>query len=199
MLELLCPYLAAAVVAAAELLEGWAASTTRPGSPGSAWVAGHPEARESGTRLPARHGRAEEASFILLRPRISEQASAVALVGIAADANRPRRGSHRAARHPGRAPVSRPAWCCRGIGPDTAIGLLAAIRERQGHTDGANAPWHTSGTTLLNREQPAALPARHGRTDELRAAAYGTDLEQTQNGLRYRAVRLPSCQGRRGG
>ncbi len=172
-LEVLAPYLApgwwTAVVAAAELLEGWgrvdeAIETTR-----IRMEAGHPMALESYTRLLARHGRAEEA-FILLRPHIGEPSLAVALVDVAAAAGRDEeaaallaaRTEHRCSDFP---------WCCRGLDRDTAIGLLATIRERQGRIDEAITLLRPDGATLLNREQLAGLLARHGRLDELRAAA----------------------------
>lgn len=62
-------------------------------------------------------------------------------------------------------------WCCRGLDRDTAIGLLATIRERQGRIAEAIALLRSGSTTLLNNhEQLAALLARHGRLAELRAA-----------------------------
>ncbi|MET9483295.1 hypothetical protein [Streptomyces sp. NPDC006638] len=173
-LEVLAPYLATgwwtAVAATAELLEGWgrvdeAIEITRVRT-----EAGHPMALEFYTRLLARHGRAEEA-FTLLRPHIGEPSLAVALVEVAGPAGRDEeaaalvtaRTEHRCSDFP---------WCCRGFDRDMATGLLATIRERQGRTDEALALLSTGDTPLLNhREQRAALMARHGRLDELRAAA----------------------------
>ncbi|WP_431675993.1 tetratricopeptide repeat protein [Kitasatospora sp. KL5] len=177
-LEVLAPYLATgwwtAVEATAELLEGWgrvdeAIETTRV-----RMEAGHPMALESYTRLLARHGRAEEA-FTLLRPHIGELSLARALVDVAAAAGRHEeaaellaaRAEHRCSDFP---------WCCKGLDRDTAIGLIATIRGRQGRTDEAIALLRTGSTTLLNnREQLAALLARHGRIDELRATAASDD------------------------
>ncbi|MFE6064074.1 tetratricopeptide repeat protein [Streptomyces sp. NPDC056431] len=176
-MEVLAPYLATgwwtAVVAAAELLEGWgriheAIEITRV-----RMEAGHPMVLESYTRLLARHGRAEEA-FTLLRPHIGEPSLAVALVDIAAAAGR---DEEAAALLAARAEYlcSDFPWCCRGLDRDTAIGLLATIRERQGSIDEAIALLRAGGTSMLHREQLAALLARDGRLDELRAAAATDD------------------------
>lgn len=176
-LEVLAPYVATdwwtAVVAAAELLEGWGRVNEAIEITRVRMETGHPMALESYTRLLARHGRADEA-FTLLRPHIGEPALAVALVDVAAPAGRDEevaallaaRTEHRCSDFP---------WCCRGLDRDTAIGLLATIRERQGRTDEAIALLRTDGATLLNREQLAALLARHGRLDELRATAASDD------------------------
>lgn len=177
-LEVLAPYLATgwwtAVAAATDLLEGWgrvdeAIETTRVGM-----EAGHPMALESYTRLLARHGRAEEA-FTMLRPHIGDPSLAVALVEVAGPAGCDEEAAalltaqteHQCSGFP---------WCCRGFDRDMATGLLATIRERQGRTDEAIALLSTGSTTLLkNCEQLAALLARHGRLDELRAAAATDD------------------------
>ena len=63
-------------------------------------------------------------------------------------------------------------WCCRGLDPDMAIGLLATIRERQGRVDDAIALLRTRDkTSLNNRDQLADLLARQDRIEELRAYA----------------------------
>ncbi|MFD0427189.1 tetratricopeptide repeat protein [Streptomyces zhihengii] len=63
-------------------------------------------------------------------------------------------------------------WCCRGLDPDTAIGLLATLHERHGRIDDAIALLHTRDkASLNNRDQLADLLARHNRIDELRAYA----------------------------
>ncbi|WP_217240901.1 lipopolysaccharide assembly protein LapB [Streptomyces sp. AC555_RSS877] len=177
-LEVLAPYLATgwwtAVVAAAELLEGWGRVDAAIEIIRVRMEAGHPLALESYTRLLARHGRAKEA-FTLLRPHVGEPSLLVVLVDVAAAAGRDEeaaalleaRADHRCSDLP---------WCCRGLDRDTAIGLLARIRERQGRTDEAIALLRTGSTMLLNnREQLAGLLARHGRLDELRAAAATDD------------------------
>ncbi|WP_185094975.1 lipopolysaccharide assembly protein LapB [Streptomyces sp. PanSC19] len=176
-LEVLAPYLATgwwtAVEAVAELLEGWGRVDEAVEITRVRMEAGHPMALESYTRLLARYGRAEEA-FALLRPHISESSLAVALVDVAAAAGCEEeaaallaaRTEHRCSDFP---------WCCRGLDRDTAIGLLATIRERQGLIDEAIALLRPDGNTLLNREQLAGLLARHGRLDELRAAAASDD------------------------
>ncbi|MGW4896472.1 tetratricopeptide repeat protein [Kitasatospora sp. NPDC004240] len=173
-LEVLAPYLATgwwtAVAAAAELLEGWgrvdeAIEVTRV-----RMEAGHPMALESYTRLLARHGRAEEA-FTLLVPHVDDWALATALVDVAAAAGRHEeaaallaaRTEHRCSDFP---------WCCRGLDRDTALGLLATIRERQGHVDEAVVLLRRRRITSVNgRDQLADLLARHDRVEELRAHA----------------------------
>ncbi|MFF8414602.1 tetratricopeptide repeat protein [Streptomyces omiyaensis] len=176
-LEVLAPYLATgwwtAVEAAAELLESWGRADEAVEITRVRMEAGHPMALESYTRLLARHGRAEEA-FALLRPHIADPSLAAALVDVAAPAGRDEeaaallaaRTEHRCSDFP---------WCCRGLDRDTAIGLLATIRERQGRIDEAIALLRPDGNTLLNRKQLAALLARRGRLDALRAAAASDD------------------------
>lgn len=177
-LEVLAPYLATgwwtAVADAAGLLEGWGRVDEAIEVVRVRMAAGHPLALEFSARLLARHGRAGEA-FGLLRPYIGELSFAVALVDVAAEAGREEeaaallsvRTGHRCSDFP---------WCCRGIDRDTAIGLLARIRERQGRTDEAIALLRTgSAGRLDHREQLAGLLARHGRLDELRATAASDD------------------------
>ncbi|MFD7877730.1 tetratricopeptide repeat protein [Streptomyces sp. NPDC059766] len=83
-------------------------------------------------------------------------------------------------------------WCCNGHDRDTAIGHLAQIRERQGRTDEAIALLRTASTTLVNNQkQLAALLARHGRLDELRATAATDDP-------RYAVQQLASLLEERG-
>ncbi|MFG2841380.1 hypothetical protein ACGFYE_41145 [Streptomyces zaomyceticus] len=172
--EVLAPYLATgwwtAVVAAAELLEGWGRIDEAIEITRVRMEAGHPMALEFYTRLLARHGRAEEA-FALLRPHIGELSLAEALVDVAAAAGRYQeaaallapRAEHECSDFP---------WCCRGLSRDMTTGLLATLLERQGRVDEAITLLHTDRpTTIDHREQLAALLARHGRLDELRAAA----------------------------
>ncbi|WP_327241445.1 tetratricopeptide repeat protein [Streptomyces sp. NBC_01320] len=193
-LEVLAPYLATgwwtAVVASAELLEGWGRADEAIETIRVRMEAGHPMALEYYIRLLARHGRAEEA-FTLLRPHIGELLLAMALVDVAAAAGRDEeaaalltaRTEHRCSDFP---------WCCRGLDRDMAIGLLATIRERQGRTDEAIALLRTGSTTLVNNtEQLAAMLARHGRLDELRAAAATDDS-------RYAVQRLARLLEERG-
>ena len=179
-----------AVVAAAELLEDWGRIDEAIEITRVRMEAGHPMALESYTRLLARHGRAEEA-FTLLRPHIGDSSLAVALVDVAAAAGHDEeaaallaaRTEHRCTDFP---------WCCRGLDRDTAIALLATIRERQGRTEEAIALLRTgSNTPLSHREQLAALLARHGRLDELWAAAATDDS-------RYAVQRLARLLEERG-
>ncbi|MGW0926725.1 hypothetical protein ACWD3J_48225 [Streptomyces sp. NPDC002755] len=176
-LDVLAPYLATgwwtAVAAAAELLECWGRIDEAIEITRVRMEAGHPMALEFYTRLLARHGRAEEA-FTLLRPHIGELPLGT-LVDVAGAAGRDEeaaalvaaRTEHRCTDFP---------WCCNGLDRDTAIGYLAVIRERQGRTDEAIALLRTSSTSLLNNhEQMAAVLARHGRLDELRAMAATDD------------------------
>ncbi|MFD9052590.1 tetratricopeptide repeat protein [Streptomyces zaomyceticus] len=192
--EVLAPYLATvwwtAVVAAAELLEGWGRVDEAIEITRVRMEAGHPMALESYTRLLARHGRAEEA-FTLLRPHIGELSLAEALVDVAASAGRHEeaaallapRAEHECSDFP---------WCCRGLSRDMTTGLLATLLERQGRVEEAIALLHTDRTsTIDHREQLAALLARHGRLDELRAAAAADDS-------RYAVQRLAGLLEERG-
>ncbi|MFD5071487.1 tetratricopeptide repeat protein [Streptomyces sp. NPDC058369] len=174
-LKALAPYVATgwwtAVVAAAELLEGWGRTDEAIDIIRTRMEAGHPMALEAYTRLLARHGRAEEA-FELLVPHVDDWVLATALVDVAFVAGRDEeaaallagriRGDHR---------CDGP-WCCRGLDPDTALGLLATIRERQNHIDEAIALLRRRQITSINsRDQLADLLARHGQVEELRAYA----------------------------
>ncbi|MFF7213783.1 hypothetical protein ACFZAU_25130 [Streptomyces sp. NPDC008238] len=195
---MLAPYLATgwwtAVVAVAELLEGWGRGAEAMEIARVRMVAGHPMALEFYARLLARHGRADEA-FALLRPHLGELSLAVAMVDVACSAGRDEEAAALLAaltRHE----CSDLPWCCRGLDRDTVNGLIATIRERQGRIDEAIALLRTGSTTRLNnREQLAALLARRGRLDELRAAAGADD-----SGLRRTAARwVPGGHRRRGG
>lgn len=178
--EVLAPYLATgwwtAVEAAAEMLEGWGRIDEAIEITGVRMEAGHPMALESYTRLLARHGRAEEA-FTLLRPHIGEPSLAVALVDVAGAAGRDEETAVLlAAQIPDGHRRGSP-WWCRGLDPDTAIGLLATIRERQGRIDEAIAVLRSRDTTSVNgRDQLADLLARHDRIAELRAYAAAEEL-----------------------
>ncbi|MFJ9446329.1 tetratricopeptide repeat protein [Kitasatospora sp. NPDC101235] len=174
-LDVLAPFLATgwwtATVTAAELLEGWgrieeAIEVTR-----ARMALGHPMALESYARLLARHGRAEEA-FTLLVPHVDDGCLAHALVDIAQDAGRDEEAAVLlAARIPAGHRCDSP-WCCRGLDSDTAIGLLATIRERQGRVDEAVSLLRNRSITSVNGcDQLADLLARHGRIAELRACA----------------------------
>ncbi|MFC8829716.1 hypothetical protein ACFT9I_30785 [Streptomyces sp. NPDC057137] len=176
--EVLAPYLATgwwtAVRAAADLMESWGRIDEAIEITRVRMEAGHPMALESYTRLLARHDRADEA-FTLLRPHLGEPSLAAALVDVAGPAGRDEEAAalltvqteHHCSDFP---------WCCRGFDRDMAIGLLATIRERQGRIDEAIALLRTGNITLVeHREQLAALLARHGRLDELRAAATSDD------------------------
>ncbi|MET7391501.1 tetratricopeptide repeat protein [Streptomyces sp. NPDC005529] len=127
------------------------------------------------TRLLIRHGRAEEA-FCLLRPHTDEPSLATALVDVAEGAGRDEETAALLTdRIPGGHRCDSP-WCCRGLDTDTAIGLLATIRERQGRIDEAIALLRTRNLTSFNgRDQLADLLARHNRTGELRTYAAAED------------------------
>ncbi|MFE3249819.1 hypothetical protein [Streptomyces sp. NPDC059209] len=174
-LDALAPYVATgwwtAVVAAAELLEGWGRTDEAIDITRTRMEAGHPMALEAYTRLLTRHGRAEEA-FNLLVPHVDDWVLATALVDVASVAGR---DEEAAALLAGRIRADHRCdgpWCCRGLDPDTALGLLATIRERQDHIDEAIALLRRRQITSVNsRDQLADLLARHGRIEELRAYA----------------------------
>jgi tetratricopeptide (TPR) repeat protein len=176
-LEVLAPYIASgwwnAARAAAELLEEWgrveeAISMARPSE------SGERIALEYYGRLLARHGRADEA-FELLRPHIEDWFLAAALVDVAQGAGRDEDAATLLAERiqaEGRHRCDTPGCTLRRVEPFNAIGLLAAIRERQGRVDEAIALLHTRDTTSVNnRDQFADLLARHDRIEELRAYA----------------------------
>ncbi|MGW8989893.1 hypothetical protein ACWGRF_08200 [Streptomyces zhihengii] len=150
---MLAPYVATgwwtAVVAAAGLLEGWGRADEAITLTRARMEAGHPLALESYARLLARHGRSGEA-FTLLQPHIDDSFLATALVDVAADAGRDDDAAALlAARVPDGHRCDSP-WCCRGLDPDTAIGLLATLHERHGRIDDAITLLHTRGATCLN-------------------------------------------------
>ncbi|MGV4889434.1 tetratricopeptide repeat protein (plasmid) [Streptomyces viridosporus] len=179
-LEVLAPYVATgwwpAARAQAELLESWgraeeAIALARP----YAEVGGLP--LEFFARLLARHGRRDEA-LVLLSAGIEDWLLATALVEVAEGAGRDEDvAALLAARIPARHRCDGP-WCCRGLDPDTAIGLVAAIHERQGRVDEAIALLHTRQhiTSVNNHDQLADLLARHGRIEELRVYAASEHL-----------------------
>ncbi|MDX2936987.1 tetratricopeptide repeat protein [Streptomyces ipomoeae] len=174
-LEVLAPYVATgwwpAARAQAELLENW-------GRAEDAIALARPYAETGGpaleffARLLARHGRKNEA-VTLLSAGIEDWLLATALVDIAEGTGRDEDiAALLAARIPAQHRCDSP-WCCRGLDPDTAIGLLAAIRERQGRVDEAIALLHTRQhiASVNNHDQLADLLARHDRIEELRAYA----------------------------
>lgn len=174
-LEVLAPYAATgwwkAAATMAGLLEGWgrieeAMVLARPYA-----EAGDRLALESVARLLGRHGRGDEA-FVLLRPHIEDWFLADALVDISEGAGR---DEDAAALLAARIEVEH---CCdtppcrRNLEPWNAVGLLAAIRERQGYVDDAIALLYTRDSTSVNsRDQLADLLARHDRIEELRTYA----------------------------
>ncbi|MEV7122195.1 hypothetical protein [Kitasatospora griseola] len=179
----LAPYAATtwwtAVVEVAELLEDGGRAEEAIETVRARMALGHPHALEYYARLLARHGRVEEA-FHLLLPHADEHGRISALVEVAAAANREeeaaalltaRIAEHRFTDFP---------WCCRSFDTDTARGLLATVRERQGRIDDAIAllrPRHTAW--VGDRDQLADLLARHGRFQELYAYAKATGDEET--------------------
>ncbi|MEV0495786.1 tetratricopeptide repeat protein [Streptomyces atratus] len=179
-LEILAPYLATgwwtATRTTAELLESWGRADEAIVLTLARMEVGHPLALESYARLLARHGRSDEA-FTLLEPHIDDWFLAVALVDVAEGAGRDEEAATLlAARIPDEHRCDTP-WCCRGLDPDTAIGLLATIRERQGCIDEAIALLRTRDATSVNgRDQLADLLARHDRTGELHAYAVTEEL-----------------------
>ncbi|MFD0263547.1 tetratricopeptide repeat protein [Kitasatospora indigofera] len=174
-LEVLDPYRATgwwtAVKATAELLEGWGRFEEAIEITRIRMAAGHPLALEFYTRLLARHDRSDEA-FTLLRPHVDDFSLSKALVDVSKDAGRDEEAATLlAARIRTDHQCSDFPWCCRGLDPGTAIGLLATIRERQGRVDDAIALLRTRESASINRDQLADLLARHGRIEELRAYA----------------------------
>lgn len=174
-LELLAPYVATgwwqAARTQAELLERW-------GRAEEAIELARPHASTGGppleflARLLARHGHTDEA-ITRLSAGIDDWLLATALVDIAEGAGRDEDiAALLAARIPAQHRCDNP-WCCRGLAPDSAIGLLATIRERQGRVDEAIALLHTRQhvTSVNNHDQLADLLARHDRIEELRAYA----------------------------
>ncbi|MFJ9882268.1 tetratricopeptide repeat protein [[Kitasatospora] papulosa] len=174
-LAVLTPYVATgwwtAVRATAELLESWGRADEAIALSRSRMEAGHPQALQFHARLLARHGRGDEA-FDLLRPHIQDWSLAAALTDVADDAGRDDEAAALlAAQIPDEHRCDGP-WCCRGLDPDTAIGLLATIRERQGRIDDAIALLRTrDNNSLNNQDQLADLLARQDRTEELHAYA----------------------------
>lgn len=174
-LEVLAPYVATgwwlAARAQAELLESWgraeeAIELARP----FASTGGLP--LEFFAHLLARHGRKDEA-VTRLSSGIEDWLLATVLVEIAEGAGRDEDiAALLAARISARHQCDSP-WSSRGLDPDTAIGLLAMIRERQGRVDDAVALLHTRQhiTSVNDHDQLADLLARHDRIEELRAYA----------------------------
>ncbi len=176
-LEVLAPYVATnwwpAAQARAELLEGWgraeeAIALSRPYA-----QAGDRLALVFFARLLARRGRGGEA-FMLLRAGIQDWFLAECLVDVAEAAGM---DEEAAALLEARVEAAVPACDdpdCNNLRmePSNAIGLLAAIRERQGRIEEAIALLHTRKVTSVNgRDQLADLLARHDRITELRAYA----------------------------
>lgn len=173
-LEVLAPYVATgwwtAVRAQVRLLEDW-------GRVGEAIAQARPHARGGGfklellARLLARHGRLDEAVPLLIAG-IEDPGLATTLVELTEGA---RLDEEIAPLLAARIPVGHRCenpWCCRGLDPDKAIGLLATVRERQGRVDEAIALLRTRRITSVNsRDQLADLLARQGRIEELRAYA----------------------------
>ncbi|MFI5534004.1 tetratricopeptide repeat protein [Kitasatospora sp. NPDC051853] len=178
-LAVLDPYVATgwwpAARAQAELLESWgraseAIALARP------HAAAGGQALEFFARLLARHGGAAEA-FELLRPGVEDWVLATALVDVAEVAGLDDDAARLLSEHiPDEHRCDSP-WCCRGVlDADTALGLLAQARERQGRTNEAIALLRTRHITSVNsRDQLADLLARHSRLDELREYA-ATDV-----------------------
>ncbi|MFJ7913152.1 hypothetical protein [Kitasatospora sp. NPDC096204] len=177
-LDVLGPYLATgwwtATETTAGLLEGWGRIEEAIELIRARMALGHPMALESYARLLARHGRAQEA-FTHLQPHIDDPSLARALVDVAVAAGRNKEAAALLAARVRADHRCDGPWCCRGL--DTAIGLLATIRERQGRVDEAITLLRRRETTSVNgRNQLADLLARHGRIEDLRAYAATEDL-----------------------
>ncbi|MFC5886590.1 hypothetical protein RMN57_05935 [Kitasatospora sp. CM 4170] len=181
-LEVLAPYLATGWWIAAEgtarLLEEWGRSEEAIALHRAHLTLARSSAETGGglalasfARLLARHGRADEA-FDLLQAHIDDWSLAKALVDVAQGAGRDEEAAGLlTARIPAGHECDSP-WCCRGLEPQLAIGLLATVRERQGRVEEAIALLSTRQLTSFNgRDQLADLLARHNRIDELRAYA----------------------------
>ncbi|MEU3602757.1 hypothetical protein ABZ714_29220 [Streptomyces sp. NPDC006798] len=171
-LEVLAPYVATnwwqAARAQAELREGWGLAEEAIGPCGPYVEAGDRLALDFLARLPARHGRGDEA-FMLLRAGIRDWFLAESLVDVAEAAGTDEAA---AALLAARVEAAAPAGGDLRMEPFNAVGLLAAIRERQGRIEEAIALLHTRETTSVNgRDQLADLLAGHGRITELRAYA----------------------------
>ncbi|MER7339163.1 tetratricopeptide repeat protein [Streptomyces sp. NPDC000075] len=174
---MLAPYVATgwwtAVEAQVRLLEAW-------GRAEEAIAQARPYARGGGfklellARLLVRHGCLDEALTRLIAG-IEDPRLASALVELSEGAGRDEEiAGLLAVRIPAGHRCEEP-WCCRGLDPDTALGLLAAVRERQGRVDEAIALLHTRQIASVNgQDQLADLLARQGRIEELRAYA-GSD------------------------
>ncbi|MEU2250979.1 hypothetical protein [Streptomyces sp. NPDC019224] len=173
-LAVLAPYAATGwwtvVEATAELLEGWGRIEEAIETVRARMAVGHPMALEAYTRLLSRHGRAAEA-FTMLLPHADEWTLATTLVDVAAVAGRDEEAAALLAARMRADHRCDGPWCC-GLDSDTALGLLATIRERQGRIDEAVTLLRRRQITSVNsRDQLADLLARHGRIEELRAYA----------------------------
>ncbi|MET9805496.1 MULTISPECIES: tetratricopeptide repeat protein [Streptomyces] len=201
-LEVLDPYLATgwwtATAATAGLLEEWgrgeeavALARTHMASARSYAETGGGLALESFARLLARNGLADDA-FDLLQPHIDDWPLAHALIDVAQAAGRDEEAAGLlATRIPAGHECGSP-WCCRGLEPRLAVGLLATVHERQGRVEEAVALLSTHQFTSINgRDQLADLFARHERIDELRAYAHTEPLG-------YAAQRLAELLEERG-
>lgn len=175
-LEVLAPYVATgwwpAAQLQAELLESWARAQEAIALARPYAQDGDRMALDFVGRLLARNDRGGEA-FELLRPRVEDWFLAAALVDVAEVAGR---DEDAAALLTAWIPADHrcdTSWCCQGgLDADTALGLLAQIRERQGRTEDAIALLQTRHVTSVNgRDQLAELLARHDRIEELRAYA----------------------------
>ncbi|MGW2304367.1 tetratricopeptide repeat protein [Streptomyces sp. NPDC001809] len=185
--QVLAPYAATgwwtAVVASAGLLEDWGRADEAIEVVRTRMAAGHPMALETYARLLTRHGRAQEA-FTLLRPHIDDGALATALVDAAAVAGRDDEAAELLVGRIRTDHTCDGPWCCGGLDSDTAISLLAAIRERQGRIDEAiTLLGHRRIASTNGRDQLADLLARHGRIEELRAYAETDTNGEAMRGL----------------